>query len=391
MNELLTVEKIQEVLKLGEDSYFQFKQDVNNANQLAEEMVAFSNAKGGYILVGIADKKNEIVGLQLSDIHRINSLVSNAASENISLPIHPLTENKIVDGKIIIVIQVQEGTQKPYQTKAGKFLTKSGADKRILSNEELSRIFQENNNFHTEELAIANTSIENDLDKGLFYSYFEKREKQSVIAFLEENQMSLQRLLENKNLAVGDNLTLIGLLFFSKNPQQYRSLFCIDAVSFYGNDIADDNYISKEKITGTLDIQYRRGLDFVKNQLNKINGGEGFNNNGILEINEKALEEAITNALIHRNYAFNSTIKIYVFKDRVEIISPGKLPNSLTEEKIKYSNSIARNPLIAKLGYEILPYSGLGSGVPRIFKYEPNTILKNNIEGEQFTVTLFRK
>ncbi len=390
MNELLTIEKIQEVLKLGEDSYFQFKVDIKTPDKLAEEMVAFSNAKGGYILVGV-DDKNSIVGLQPSDINRINNLVASVASQNIIFPIHPLTENKMVDGKSIIVIKIQEGTQKPYQTNLGKFMTKTGANKRILSNEELSRIFQENNNFHTEELAIANTSIENDLDKGLFYSYFEKREKQSVIAFLEENDMGLQRLLENKNLAVGDNLTLIGLMFFSKNPQQYRSLFCIDAVSFYGNDIADDNYISKEKITGTLDIQYRRALDFVKNQLNKINSGEGFNNNSTLEINEKALEEAITNALIHRNCAFNATIKIFVFKDRIEIISPGKLPNSLTEEKIKYSNSIARNPLIAKLGYEILPYSGLGSGIPRIFKYEPNTVLKNNIEGEQFTVTLYRK
>ena len=60
MKELLTTEKIKEVLKLGEDSYFQFKLDVNNASQLAEEMVAFSNAKGGYILIGIDDKKNEV-------------------------------------------------------------------------------------------------------------------------------------------------------------------------------------------------------------------------------------------------------------------------------------------------------------------------------------------
>lgn len=391
MNELLTNEKIREVLKLGEDSYFQFKKDVNNASQLAEEMVAFSNAKGGYILIGIDDKNNEVVGLSSSDIHRINNLVSNAASENISLPIHPLTENKIIDDKNIVVVFIQEGTQKPYQTKTGKFLTKSGADKRILSNEELSRIFQEHNHFHIEELAIANTSIDTDLDKALFYNYFEKKEKQSVAVFLEENNMSLQKLLENKNLAVEDNLTLIGLLFFAKNPQQYRSLFCIDAVSFYGSDISEDDYISKEKITGTLDIQSRRALDFVKNQLNKINNGKTFNSNGELEINEKALEEAITNALVHRNYAFNSTIKIYIFKDRVEIVSPGRLPNSLTEEKIKYSNSIARNPLIAKLGYEILPYSGLGSGVPRMFRYEPDTMLYNNKDGEQFIVTFYRK
>lgn len=389
--ELLSNEKINEILSLGEDSFFQFKLNITDAKQLAEEMVAFLNAKGGHILIGIDDKTNTIVGLEIGDISRINQLISSVSSENVFPNYHPITENRIIGDKRIIIIYVEEGFQKPYNTKTGKYLIKSGSDKRVLQTPEIQRIIFESAQKHIEEIPIIKSNINEDLQRSLFYFYFEKEFNNSVEQFLIEQNTSFEKLLNNLYLAENQQLTLLGLLFFSKNPQQFKPMFCIDAIAFYGNDIADNDYITKEKIEGTLDVQYSVALSFLKNNLRKVQIDNNFNSNGKLEIAETALQEAIVNALVHRNYGINSTIKIFVFENRVEIISPGKLYNSLSIEKIMLGTPIARNPLIVKFGIDLLPYSGLGSGIRRILKNHPQTELINDTERELFIVRFSRK
>jgi ATP-dependent DNA helicase RecG len=75
----------------------------------------------------------------------------------------------------------------------------------------------------------------------------------------------------------------------------------------------------------------------------------------------------------------------------VEVTSPGSLPNHLTLENIKTGHSVMRNPLLTSHGTKMMPYSGIGSGVPRVLKKEPSTIFLNEIEGEQYKVTFRRK
>jgi predicted HTH transcriptional regulator len=111
----------------------------------------------------------------------------------------------------------------------------------------------------------------------------------------------------------------------------------------------------------------------------------------MLEIYEKALEEAITNALLHRDYSKNSVIRLFIFKNRIEIISPGTLPNHLTVENIKNGNSVMRNALLVSFGTKTMPYTGIGSGIPRILAKHPSTEFFDNKEGEQFSVILKRR
>ncbi len=105
-----------------------------------------------------------------------------------------------------------------------------------------------------------------------------------------------------------------------------------------------------------------------------------------MEISEIALTELLQNALVHRDYFRNSPIRVLVFNNRVEIISPGKLPNSLTVEDIKYGNPVIRNNQLVSFSIHTMPFSGLGSGIRRSLKEQPNINLINDVEGEQFIV-----
>jgi predicted HTH transcriptional regulator len=113
-----------------------------------------------------------------------------------------------------------------------------------------------------------------------------------------------------------------------------------------------------------------------------------FEKNYSREVNAEGLP--VERILQNMNLAKNAVIRLLVFKNRVEIVSPGKLPNHLSIENIKSGNSVMRNPLLASFGTKILPYSGIGSGVPRILKNHPATELLNDQDGEQFTIVLRR-
>lgn len=96
------------------------------------------------------------------------------------------------------------------------------------------------------------------------------------------------------------------------------------------------------------------------------------------------------NALIHRDYIKNAPIRLMIFDNRIEIISPGSLPNSLTVEELRFGNPVVRNNLTVSYALHALPYRGLGSGIKRAFEHQPNLELINDTEGEQFKVIIPR-
>ena len=125
-------------IALGEDSTRQFKKEVKNAQSLAAEMVAFANSSGGMILVGVGDD-GTVPGLSGADVARTNQLISNAASQLVHSPLTVRTENvALEDGRLIIVLSVPQGLDKPYFDKNGVIWLRTGADKRrVNSREEL--------------------------------------------------------------------------------------------------------------------------------------------------------------------------------------------------------------------------------------------------------------
>lgn len=382
-----TLELIERISN-GEDSFTQFKENITNNEKLAEELVAFSNSKGGFLIIGVSDN-HDILGLSDDDIRRLNLLIGNVINSNIIPPIYPMTEIKVIDDKKLLILEISEGVSKPYSTNKGVYLTKAGSDKRKISPEELKRLFAESKKLYADEEIVYGTNI-NDLDTSLFYKFLEK-DNVSIYEELRSSKLQLSQVLENLELSRENQLTLAGNLIFGINPQKFNKSFYIDCCYFDGNDISVDKYISKKTIDGNFLTMFNNSLDFLKSNLISFQDGTDFNSPSTLEIDERVLTELIVNALVHRDYYIQSSIKIFIFYDRVEIISPGKLTNSLTVEKIKNGISIHRNPILNSICKNVLPYSGYGSGIKRAISINENIFLKNDVDIEQFICIIPRQ
>lgn len=238
---------------------------------------------------------------------------------------------------------------------------------------------------YAEEMIFKNTTGR-DIDLELFKRFHEKK---YGIPF-EGDEKSLPQALENLNLASGGFLNLASLLLFGKNPMKFIPLSQVIAVSFVGNDMGGDEYRDSENIEGNLKELYTSGLAFLKRNLKKIQKGQDFNTPGVLEIPQPVLEELLINALIHRDYFISSNIRLLIFDNRIEIISPGKLPNNLTVEKIKRGVSVKRNHTLASFAFDLIPYRGIGSGILRALRHYPHIEFIDDMEIEQFKAIIKR-
>lgn len=380
----MNIEELERIIRQGETSKVQFKQKLDNKDSIAAEMIAFANSKGGIILFGIEDKSGSILGLDYAQLQELNNSLATIASDFIKPQIFLTTEVIELNEKNILIVSVEEGIAKPYKDKNGTIWIKQGSDKRKLTdNNEQIRLFQQNGYLFVDEMIVPNTSIE-DIDTEKVAAYLEKIDD-------SENEIKAEFLYKNLNIMKDNRITLGGLLFFTKKPQRYRPIFCIKAVSFFGNDIAGTDYRDSEDIFGTLPEQFERGMSFLTRNLHHIQAGQNFNSTGILEISKIALEEILQNALTHRDYSKNASINLLIFDNRIEIVSPGSLPNSLTIENIKMGNAVVRNNLIVSFSSKIMKYRGLGSGIRRAIKEEPNLELIDDKDGDRFIAIIRRK
>jgi ATP-dependent DNA helicase RecG len=381
----MEMQELVKILSRGEDSRTQFKRNFNNHEALTAEMVAFSNGEGGTIFVGVEDS-GVISGLSSDDIRRLNLMISNVASQHILPAINPATENIDTEQGLILVIYIGKGINKPYQDKSGTFWVKSGADKRrATSREEIQRMFQQSGLLHADEIIIPNMSI-SDIDIKYFSRFFQKYYGEA----LEEQNIPLQNILENMNLMKDGCLNLSGALLFSDNTEHKLPICRIKVVFFIGNDISGSEYIDSREITGKLEDIYQDTIKFILSCLHRVQGDQGFNSVGILEISKVVFEELVVNALLHRDYFISAPVRVLIFDNRIEIISPGVLPNNLTIENIKYGNSNIRNPVLTSYATHILPYKGIGSGIKRALKEYPHISFNNDKDGNLFTVTIKR-
>ena len=372
----------------GEDSVRQFKADVTNADSLASEMAAFANSSGGTILIGVADD-GSTPGLSPKDVSRINQLISNAASQLVRSPLTVRTENvPLGSGSVVILLSVPKGIDKPYFDKNGVIWLKIGADKRrVNSKEELRRLFQLTEQFHADELP-TKAGIEK-LDKLRFRDFLRDIYKQKF----PDSRAALTRLLQNMNLATDDGkLNLAGVLIFAEKPEWIVPQLVVKAIRYPGNSIHATNYIDTEDFAGPLPKLFEDAISFVMRNLHKVQAGHGVNSPGTPEIPEAVFEELLVNALVHRDYLVSAPIRIFIFDNRIEIISPGHLPNNLTVEKIRTGNSNIRNPiLVSYIAKGLLPYHGLGSGIKRALERWPNIEFTDDRDGCLFTATVTRK
>jgi len=407
----MTAEQIKHLISQGETTTVQFKIRTDDAYKMGVEMVAFSNSQGGMVVIGINDKTGAISGLSFEEIQQTNALLVNAASENVKPAIIINTETVTVDGQNIIVATIPQGKDKPYKDNKGIIWIKNGSDKRkVFSNAELRVMMQSCGNLSADSDSVAGTSVkdidiqtlklfllnryEKELkDKGISGTSLQMLDVEDMVVAIDKN-FTLEQLLTN--ISILDNkgqLTLTGLLLLSKSIQHYCPVFTVKCVSFVGNSLGGMQFrdkLSDREMEGNLLTQYNTAISFITRNLKTVQVEKEFNTLGQLEIPLEVFVETITNALIHRNYYINAPVRLFIFDNRIELHSPGILPDSVTEENIKEGISVPRNKLLFDNAKFLLPYTGIGSGIMRVLQSYDKISFKNNFVTEEFVITMTR-
>ena len=380
-------EEIEALIAQGEDSRVQFKVAPIGVSKLATELTAFTNSEGGIILFGVSDI-GEVVGLDKEQRKCLDNELSNACNDNVRPPVYPRTEFHTIDGKVILAVYVSEGVSKPYADKSGNFWVKAGPDKRrVTAREELQRMLQRSLLIHADELPVDNSKF-SDIDLYHFGEFLEKNYAIPASDVLTPGKVDIPQLLTNLGFASGTQLTLAGVMLFGKTPQRFLPLNMVKCVAFVGNEISGSQYRDSEDFTGTIRDMYKSTMAFIMRNLRHEQRGQDFNSIGIPQVPEGAISELIANMFLHRDYFVASPWRVLMFDDRIEIHSPGRLPNHQDIAKIKAGVSVARNSIIFTFATKEIPYRGLGSGIKRALELYPNIEFENRVDVEDFVATV---
>lgn len=247
------------------------------------------------------------------------------------------------------------------------------------------RMFQQAGMFHYDQIPVEKTSIK-DLNLTWISSYFQRY---NIDINDEEN---LETLLMNTDILTPEGKTTVaGLLVFGIHPQKYLMNASISYAHFTGTDEGGD-LIDRQVIEGTLDFQIDTALSVILHNIKEPSIIEKAKRSLTAKTYpEKVFRELLVNACIHRNYAISgSRIRIRQFADRMEFISPGRLPNTVTIEKLKNGVSYAVNPVILKFMENLRYIDKLGRGIPLVCLEAKKLGLTPSFEetGEEFQVTL---
>jgi ATP-dependent DNA helicase RecG len=350
-----------EIIEKGEDSFTEFKEEAVHSDNLAAEIVAFTNTEGGKILLGISDKK-EIKGVSNPDKEMLR--VENISRNNCEPPITVNIGKNKINNKIVLCIYIPKGQERPYRTNRGVYYIRTSTGKRQATREELLRLYQATRSVYYDELPVPATSVD-ELDILYFRRFFERFYQARI-----EEDLDLNKLLENMKILTRMDkdlaFTVGGYLLFGRNPQKELPFCKITIAKFEGNEIGEE--FEKKDLEGNLEEQIKAADTVLNIYLKTRVRIKGFENELKPEIPKEVLRELVVNAVAHRDYHMASQIRIFIFDNRIEVISPGKLPNRTTLENIKLGVHSERNPLIvsylAKMGY----MTQIGTGIVRIIR-----------------------
>ncbi len=386
---MLNQQDVIDLINKGENSYVEFKEEKIKPNDLAGEIVSFANMEGGTIIIGVSDN-GTIKGISIKDMEeRIMNICRNNCIPNII----PIYQEMVINGEKIIILTIPKGTNKPYYTVDNKYYIRVGTTKRIASREELMRLFQASGAVHFDISPVEGTN-KKDLNIDLIRDYFLKY---NMFDLYDESESTVDRILVNADiLREGVNTkecTVGGLLIFGKNVENKLTQSGISFAHFRGNDITEE-LIDKKQIVGNLPDIVEQALVIIKNNIKTPSTIVGAVREEKDIYPNVVLREALVNAVVHRNYSIiGSKIRVLMFTDRIEFHSPGKLPNTVTIDKMKIGVSYARNPFLVKYMENLRYIDQLGRGIPMIIKNmkelgarEPE--LKEI--GEEFILTIYR-
>ena len=410
----MTREEILRLRDTAEQTRVQFKERVTRDNKydVSCEMVAQSNYHGGKIVVGIDDKTGRVNPLSYQEVQETTSLLGNLASEGVVPQVLLDIETVTVEGGNVVVATVKEGLNKPYHDSKGIVWVKQGADKRkVFDNAELAEMMSQCGSFAPDEAAVNDFTI-TDMDEQVLKKYLLNRfsvamERSGVnetnlrdytleqMAHFVVGGISLEGLLRNLRFMRPDGrMTVAAVLLFGKYPQRWLPAYTVKCISYVGISVGGITFRDKvrdEDMEGCLLHQYDTIMNFYTRNLRNVQVEKEFNSLGKLELPYVALVEFTVNALVHRSLNWKAPIRIFIFDDRVEIHSPGELPNGLTVEDIMNGTSMPRNEFLFTNANYLLPYTGAGTGIIRAMEEKPEVTFENYESAHEFVVVFKRK
>ena len=357
-----TLSELIEKIHLGEDSTIEFKRELPRRDALADEIAAFANARGGVILIGV-DDHGDIVGLDQHNLNQAEKTVIEICRDSIEPQVSIFTEKLQHDGKVLLRIDVPRSLF--VHKSPGGYLTRQGSSKRVMPTDQLARLLQSRSQARIisfDEQVVPNTTRDT-LRKDLYQRF--------VREGTAENEV--EDLLQKRRLLVRDGTlyraSVAGLLMCHDRPDDYLYNSFIQAV-FYRGKAKDANYqIDAKDFRGPLDRQIMDAYKFVE-RYNQVSARKDIGRTEQPQYNMKAVFEALVNAVVHRDYSRTaSKIRLFMFADRLELSSPGALPNTLTVEQLRYGQA-TRNELLARLLSEITVEDNVGRQVARRYFLE---------------------
>ena len=350
------IELIEKIM-LGEDSTIEFKREMPHRDSLADEIAAFANSQGGVILIGVDDYR-EIVGLELQELHRVEKIVIEICEDSIEPAVPIFTEKLQINEKNLLKIEVPRSLF-VHKTPNGYF-ARQGSSKREMPTDQLARLLQSRSQARIitfDEQLVPNTH-KGTLRESLYRRFITEDDAEDMI----EDLLLKRSLLVQEGREI--RASVAGVLMCHETPDDFLYNSFIQAVYYSGKE-KDANYqIDAKDFRGPLDQQIIDAFKFVQKH-NEVSARKEIGRIDQPQYSMRAVFEAIANAVVHRDYSkYNSKIRLFMFTDRLELYSPGALANTVTIDKLRYSQA-TRNELLSRLLSEITLDDDVGKQVKR--------------------------
>lgn len=344
----MKAEELKLIIKEGEGLSVEFKERFTF--KIDRDIVAFSNTKGGFLLLGV-DDNGKVVGEKLTNKMKANI---NTIARNCDPEIHIKSIRQSGD---VVVIEISEGEGKPYSSSSGYFRRLDAVTQK-MTQKEVRFFFRETDTVAFESLACNKISIK-DISLAKVKAFLKE-----TGTSLKVNRANIAMVLSSIGALDKNKINNAGVLMFASNIDKVIPYSEIILGAFKG--ISKTHIFDRKDVRDDLLTQFNEAVAFLKKHLNIRSEIRGVNRYDIYEIPLDALREAVANAIVHRDYTIKGTsIYVMVYDDRVEIENPGKLISGVTVKNLDKS-SVRRNPVIADLFHRMGKVERLGSGIKRM-------------------------
>ena len=338
-------------LELGEDSRVEFKEvefadnrvRAPRREKVADELAAFGNTIGGTLIFSVSDA-GEVRSMNRHQMDALEAFVGEICADSIRPPLAFVTQRlAMADGSSVLVVEVEQSVL-VHKSPAG-YISRQGSSKRELSSEALHRLFQQRGRsglLGPDEAIIAGTGS-NTLDASLVDRFLSSRATEPIAV-----QLTKLGLVREDDSGV-TRATVAGVLLCAARPDQYVSGAVIEAVRYRGTVLGRANQHDAASITGPLDRQIRDAVNFVRLNTH-LAARKAPGRVETPQFSPRAVFEAVVNAVVHRDYSIeNAKIRLFIFDDRLELYSPGALPNTLPVEAMRNRQATRNETLTSSL------------------------------------------